>query len=308
MPGVTLHLHLAERALRRWHRRGGAPFPAGDPTVAQAFRLGSFGPDLGYFPGGPTALSDLAHAHRTADLCRALLAAARGPLQTAFAWGWVGHVLADTAVHPLIGCAVGELVHGSASRFVAGDSDPEAHGRVEAGLDAVYARRYPALRRTPPAALEGPALGFVAAAYRKVYGLVLEPESLLRAHRVAARRAAQGLMLAGFTSRLADGAETVRTGQGEGPLRRRVARSALAFAYLFPVRPPCWLVTAVRAAARAFPRLLDATVRSEGVHLDNRNLDTGELESRASGHGAAVRARLHLELAGLRPTSGSQAA
>ena len=74
MPGVTLHLHLAERALLRWRRRGGAPFPAGDPEIAGAFRLGSFGPDLGYFPSGPTALSDLAHAHRTADLCRALLA------------------------------------------------------------------------------------------------------------------------------------------------------------------------------------------------------------------------------------------
>lgn len=308
MPGVTLHLHLAERALLRWRRRGGAPFPAGDPEVAGAFRLGSFGPDLGYFPSGPTELSDLAHAHRTADLCRALVAGARGGLQAAFAWGWVGHVLADTAVHPLIGCAVGELVHGSASRFVAGDADPEAHGRVEAGLDAVYARRYPVLRRTPPTALDAPSLGFVAAAYRKVYGLLLDPETLLRAHRVAARRAAQGLLLAGLTSRVADGPETVRTGQGEGRLRRRVARSALAFAYLLPVRPPCWLVTAVRAAARTFPRLLDAAVRSDVAHLENRNLDTGELETRAIGHGAAVRARLHLEQMGAESSAGPRAA
>src|SRR5262245_18199805 len=108
MPGVTLHLHLADRSLRHWRAENSAPFPLDDPAALEAFRHGAFGPDLGYFPGGPTALSDLAHAHRTGDLCRALVQGARTALERAFAWGWVGHVLADLSVHPLIGCAVGE--------------------------------------------------------------------------------------------------------------------------------------------------------------------------------------------------------
>jgi hypothetical protein len=300
MPGVTLHLHLAERTLRHWSRQRAAPFPLGDQRAVDAFRQGAFGPDLGYFPGGPRALSDLAHAHRTADLCRTLVRLARTPVERAFAWGWVGHVLADLAVHPLLGCAVGELVHGTAARFVDGDRNPAAHGRVEAGLDAVYAARHPELRGGPSAAAfdEG-SIGYLARAYGDTHGIELDPSALLRAHRAAMRRAAQGLALAALTARVVAARPTLRTGQGEGRLRRRIAASSLALAYLLPVTPPLWLLAAVRSVARAFPRTLTEACRSGAAQLENRNLDTGCLEHEVARHGAAARAAEFLR--GTRP-------
>jgi hypothetical protein len=295
MPGVTVHLHLAERSLDLWRATGAAPFPLADVAAVDAFRHGAFGPDLGYFPGGPAPLSDLAHAHRSGDLCRALVSHAGTPVERGFAWGWVCHVLADVTVHPLLGCAAGELVDGCAGRFMEGDRFPELHGRVEAGLDAVFAARYPQLRaRKIHPVLDAGSVGFVQHAYEDTYGIVLDPLVLLRAHRGAARRAAQGLVLAGWNSRTLPRADAVRTGQGEGKLRGRLAKSSLVFAYLLPVRPPGWLLASVRSALRRFPRLLTESWRSRLEHLENRNLDTGRLETPHDRHGAFLRARRYV--------------
>jgi hypothetical protein len=295
MPGVTLHLYLAERTLAFWQTRRSAPFPLGDRAAVNAFRQGSFGPDIGYFPGGPTHLSDLAHAVKSAELCRSLVRLARSPVERAYAWGWVGHVLADVAVHPILGCAVGELVYGTAGRFVEGDRNPQAHGRVEAGLDAVFALRRPALRRRPPEPVfDGDSIGYLAAAYRETHGVSLEHASLLRAHRGAARRAAQGLILAGLTSPLVSGRPGLRTGERESRLRRRFSASWLAIAYLLPVKPPRWLLAWAGRVARSFPRILSEAWRSGLDSLENRNLDTGALDCDAYAHGAAVRGRSYL--------------
>jgi hypothetical protein len=295
MPGVTLHLQLADRTLERWRRTGRAPFPLDDAGAVNAFRQGAFGPDLGYFPGGPAPLSDLAHAVRSADLCRSLVKLASNPIERAYAWGWISHVLADLAVHPILGCAVGELVHGTAGRFVAGDANPEAHGRVEAGLDALYASRAPGLRSSAPApSFSERSIRYLAAAYHDVYGIELESARLLRAHRGAVRRAGQGLVLAALTSRTLSDRPALRTGAGEGWLRKRLAGSSLATAYVFPVRPPQWLLAAVRAALRPIPRLLTESWILGLAWLENRNLDTGSLEEVSSDHGAALRARRFL--------------
>lgn len=148
MPNVTLHLVLADRVLEEWRRSPcGAPFPTGDGPAVNAFRQGALGPDLGYFPGGHRFLSDLAHCVRSADLARALLHGAGSPRETAFAWGWVTHVLADQAIHPWVGKGVGELRSGGRrDLFVSGDEDPSGHVRVETGLDAWYSARFPELR------------------------------------------------------------------------------------------------------------------------------------------------------------------
>jgi hypothetical protein len=295
MPGVTLHLHLAERSLRAWRTGGAAPFPLHDSIAVAAFRHGAFGPDLGYFPGGPTALSDLAHAHRSGDLCRALVRGSRTAVERAFAWGWVSHVLGDLMIHPLLGCAAGELVDGSAGRFIEGDASPVLHGRVEAGLDAVIARRYPRIRARPlEPILDERSIAFVRDAYLDTYGVALNLASLLRAHRGAARRAAQGLVLAAWNSTKLRHAHAVRTGQGEGRLRGRLAKSSLVLAYLLPIGPPAWLLASVRSIVRRFPRLLTESWRSNLATLGNHNLDTGRLESADDTHGAFVRARRYL--------------
>jgi hypothetical protein len=158
MPGVALHFVLADRVLNRWRTDHGAeapPFDVADPSVLNAFYHGAVGPDLGYFPGGYQVLSDLAHCVRPAHLVRQLLCFARTDRQRAFALGWMTHVLADQTIHPVIGRAVGELLHGRRDRFVDGSAHPIAHLRVENGLDAWFAERHPAWR-CPPSSSFGP--------------------------------------------------------------------------------------------------------------------------------------------------------
>ena len=171
----------------------------------------------------------------------------------------------------------------------------QLHGRIEAGLDAVFAARYPHLRaRRIGPVLDAGSIGFVQHAYEDTYGIDVDPFVLLRAHRGASRRAAQGLVLAGLNSRTLPRARAVRTGQGEWKIRGRLAKSSLVFAYLLPVRPPGWLLASVRSALRRFPRLRTESWRSRLEHLENRNLDTGRLETPHDRHGAFLRAQRYV--------------
>jgi hypothetical protein len=139
--------------------------------------------------------------------------------------------------------------------------------------------------------LDAGSIGFVQRAYEETYRIVLDRALLLRAHRSAARRAAQGLALAGWNARTVPRPRALRTGQGEGALRGRIAQSSLVLAYLLPAHPPAWLLASVGSVARGFSRLLTESWRSGLVHLENRNLDTGRLETPQDHHGAFVRAR-----------------
>lgn len=307
MPSVTLHLALAERTLERW-RPAKTLFDRSDPAVMNAFRQGSFGPDFGYFPGGWRPLSQLSHCVRTGDLTRALLQGARTPVERAFAWGWVTHVLADHAIHPLIGCAVGELLHGRPDRFVDGDSDPVAHVRVEAGLDALWAARRPRLRSRPLGPVfDESSIGFVTEAYASTYGAPFDDATLLRSHRIAAVRVRQGLHLAAWTARTLDAGAHLRPGlrlggtvRGLGPrIRHALGHSSTSLAFLLPVASPAWLTGAVRQAMRTLPDLFIDELASGWSGLGNWNLDTGRDEAVEQGHGGRVRALAALERARL---------
>ena len=131
MPCATVHLVVADRIWTRWSSEGGAPFALGQRT-RDAFIHGSLAPDLGFIPGVDRIISELAHYYRPADLSRSLLARAASPEERAFAWGWVAHVVGDMEIHPLVGRAVGERVHG----------DRAQHAHERGGR-----RRDPRLRR-----------------------------------------------------------------------------------------------------------------------------------------------------------------
>lgn len=168
MAGSYLHLHLALGAFP-------AAFGASatqSPHEHAAFLSGTLGPDLGFFPGGPAAFSRRVHREATADLVRALLAAARTPAEEAFAAGWALHVYADVATHPLVN------VEADVHRLRRSAQPPRRldlwHKRVEWGLDCriLEATRYrPALWRQPlsfPADPRGPCL--VGRAAESVFG------------------------------------------------------------------------------------------------------------------------------------------
>lgn len=296
MPSVTVHLRLADLVLTHWGRHpGGAPFDPADGDATNAFRQGAFGPDFGYVPGGHRPLSDLAHCLHTGDLGRALLARARTPRERAFAWGWVTHLLGDTLIHPLVGCAVGELVHGSPARFEDGDRQPVAHVRVEAGLDAVYAERYPHLRRVPlRPVFDAAGIAFVVDAFRETYGAAPALRLFLRSHLAAAQRSAQGLALAAWTAlTLPTRTAPLHNGPGSegllGRLRSAVAERSVGLAYVLPVPPSAWFLDGVRRIEEEFLGLFLEEVERGGRGLANVNLDTGRPDLEERGYGGLNR-------------------
>lgn len=287
MPGVALHIVLADRALARW-REGAAtaPFDIDDPAALAAWRHGAVGPDIGYFPGGDRILSDLAHCVRTGALARTLLATARSRVERAFALGWLTHYLGDASIHPLIGRAVGELLTGSRETFVDGSSDLLAHLRVEMGLDAWYALGHPEVFRCRPApSLGADAVAWLMRAYGRTYGAHLPEEMFVRSLRISSLRVGQALLGVRLLGGLI------------GPAPRpavRALRAALAVAYrgfrstslafLNPVPPPRWLLEEVTAAVGAHTRAFVRHVTGDAAELDAVNLDTGRPLAAEKGH------------------------
>ena len=281
MPGVTLHFVLAQRTVAHWRVSGSrAPFDIDDPAQLNAFHHGAIGPDIGYIPGGDRVISELAHCVRTGSLTRALVETARTPIERAFAWGWVTHVIGDREIHPLIGRGVGELVHGSNAVFVDGSSDPESHLRIEVGLDCWFAARRPAARavRLRPSFDES-TIGFLERAYARTYGVAIPKASFLNSHIQTGKRAGQSLATIGIIGALMDDAR----GLIALPSMRRMLRAAyrrstlrgLSLAYLNPVSPAEWLVDRVMQAIPKHTAHVLELVECGLDDFEDWNLDTG---------------------------------
>lgn len=266
MPGIILHQLLAHRVLRQW-RTGAAdaPFDPDDAVAERAFFQGAIGPDIGYYPGAARALSDLVHASRSADMARAMLRRARSPAQRAYAWGWVTHLLADVAVHPLIERqAVRVLTREASGRT--GRDRLIAHLRVEAGLDAYVLSRHtspPQLRFATTFSRHQ--LRFVSGAYRETYGRWVSVRDLRDAHAAVARFGPAVVSL----TRLAAVAQTLARA-----MARSTDRRARLHAYA-PVAPTGSLIRDVRRATESFAATFHLHHASGLRHLGNHNLTSG---------------------------------
>ncbi len=293
MPNVTLHLLLADRVLDGWTARPSvAPFPVEDPVLRATFRQGAFGPDLGYFPGGVRIWSDLAHCVGSGTLTRALLDRARTPLERAWAWGWVTHVVADRRIHPLVGQGVAEFRREDPG-FVSADADPVAHVRVETGIDAWISRLHPSLRRRRfEPCFDDPSIRFVEGAFEAVYRFPVAPRSLLSSHRAAARMGSHALRAVGY---LASTPERPRNALEEsgvvlaGFATRALGRGEMAVAFLNPLSPPAWLRIAVAEAVASFPTWVEEVRQDPDGALPDVNLDTGLPDGTDPTHGVTER-------------------
>jgi len=298
VPNVTVHLLLAERTLESWALEpDSAPFDLAELRQIQAFQQGALGPDLGYFPGGHAFLSDLSHLVRSGDLTRELLSRDRTPLERAFAWGWLTHVLADTLVHPLVGRGVGELLTGDPSRFLAGEDDLVSHVRIETGLDAWISARFPHLSHTPLVPLfDGGSIRFLADAYASTYALDIDLSLFMSSYLASLRmgkRALKSIAMLGSDRETAAGHRPGLASRTLGALAAWAGRNgtpgALTLGYLSPVPPAAWLQDAVMEVVSRFPEEV-ARVRESPEHgLPNVNLDTGLPEESRAGHRRRVR-------------------
>lgn len=284
MPQPALHMILASATLRHWRREPAhAPFSARSAAAANAFLLGSLGPDLGLFPGGAAELSVIAHSGRTGELVRALLRRAADDTQRAFGWGWLSHVLADVAIHPLVNRAA------AADAGSGGTHSLADHVRSEVGLDAWYGWRHPVLRRLRlRPAFTASDLAFLAHALYDTHGYHVTTGQLVRMQSGALHFTQLALHFAARAARelcWKQGRGDVGAPPGTALVWRIAsvlsARDSLVHAYLNPTRPAEWLRVCVDDVMRGFNAEMDGWV-VRGIHsLPDYDLEDGTLPDAA---------------------------
>ncbi len=304
MPCATVHLLVADLVWEHWSNGATPPFPLTE-AHRNAFLHGSLAPDLGFIPGVDRIVSELAHYHRPADLTRALMSAATDERERAFAWGWVAHVVGDVEIHPLVGRAVGERIHGTRDRRMNAAEDVETHVSVEVGLDIVVRSRHPAT--SPPPArpfFDERSIGWVGDALASTYGVRWSEGVLAAWHRTAVVRTRRWPLALALLAR----------GGGEWRARRRpfsgsVLRGLAALpsrgtpvrGFLRPRRPPEWVVAEFdQAVERVLAQVQELTTAGL-TDLPNRNLESGARQDGGDPHPESVAVRGRLD--GLRTKS-----
>jgi len=277
MPGIIVHTLLGTAVLERWKLApNDAPFAADSTEACAAFLTGCVGPDMGMYPGGEPLFSDLAHYVRSGDLARALVTEARSPVERAFAWGWVSHLLADVLIHPLINLGVGDANGGEPLTFA---QNPGLHIGVETAVDGFYFDRWQQLGfkrlvRPPTGQVE-----YLARAYRAVHGSALDENAIekvfaswSRWHRIsiamagsASKRLYGRTHGSGFAFRIAHRATRTVTGL--------FGRPELVHALTHPILPSSRVANVIAHSIADYPMRFE-----ELQSLPNYNLDTGTVE------------------------------
>lgn len=291
MPCATIHLLLAGRMLDDWRAHPGrAPFPASRPEAARAFLHGALAPDMGFVPGTDRLVSEAAHYLAPADLSRGLIASAGTIEEIAFAWGWATHVVGDVEIHPLVGRAVGEALHGDPARRVDALEDVATHVSLEVGLDITFFASDPSIPRPPSGPhFDGRGIRHLAEALEETYGVGWNPARLLADHRRAVSLTRWWPNALGLLGRRPIPARPVIA-----ILRRAIGREGAARGFFHPRRPQGWVVEEVRRIAADFPRTFQDVVDDGLAGMANRNLETGGPAGAGLGHPATEIAQRRL--------------
>lgn len=275
MPGPCVHLHLVRETVEDWERAGTAPVDLDEPGVRDALFAGAVAPDMGYYPGAQPFIADLAHYLRSGTLARNLMAEAYFPVERAFVWGWVSHILGDAFFHPAVNRAAASLRDDPGTLAYA--EDPEAHLQIEVGLDAFFDARY----GTPPLqdVLDGET-GFMARGYQRTYDISIPRSVFDTALAAGARlqgplRAVTRLNHAAFQAR-GMSPKVVAAGLAAGRLMARVVTGDSPLPGLFRgVEPNGTLLAAVETCLRGYHEAMEHHRVTELMELPDYNLDTG---------------------------------
>lgn len=290
MPQPACHLRLSNQILETWIENPSlSPFDSTDPINRAAFRHGSLGPDMGFFPGAEPFLARLSHRGPTGDVARELLRHANTAVQRAFTYGWVTHVLLDAAVHPHINESAAGIMGVRLE-----DASPSAlehtHIRLEIGLDLTVHRADPSLQRLRLTPLfDSAGVGFISRALAAVHGVSFSHDVIAGAHRRVGQ--VLGPML-GLQATMAfarvDGAQGAITAAvwsaraGLGTLQAVASRvkgpDSKTAAFLRPLRIDHDLSQRIHEAVARFRAEFQSHVESALATLPNYNIDTGRIE------------------------------
>ncbi len=299
MPCATVHLLVADLAWDHWSNGVTPPFSLTESN-RDAFLHGSLAPDLGFVPGVDRIVSELAHYHRPADLARAIMSAATTERNRAFAWGWVAHVVGDVEIHPIVGKAVGEQVHGTRDHRMNAAEDVETHVSVEVGLDILVRSRNPSISPPPGRPFfDERSIGWVGDALTGAYGVGWPASELARWHQTAVAKTRRWPLALDL---LARGGGEWRTGRRPlagalfGGLSAVVSRGTPIRGFLRPRKPALWFVEAFdRAVDRVLADVDRLAQAGDLSDLPNRNLESGDYQDGGDPHPASVAVRRQLE-------------
>ncbi len=300
MPHITIHFLIARNALRAWRKDpADAPFDLNDRSLINAFYHGALGPDMGYFPGGCEHMSNLLHESRASDMNRVLLRSATTERDRAYAFGWLTHILADAALHPIINQSADALLRRQGGNPNDALARRIAHVRVELGLDAAFlacARDISLIRIVP--CFDEAAVEHVRTAFNGVYSHTVDRTQIMRSHHAAAFLASAWLFLERIVGR---NFARMRA----GPLARRaraITRASILYAlrspslncsalgFVTPVQPTPWMLRQAEAAVSNVGDVLRAPALLVLETLPNVNLDTG-VERLSAGRAPIARRR-----------------
>jgi hypothetical protein len=219
----------------------------------------------------------------------------------------VTHVLADQAIHPIVGRAVGEFLYGSRKIFADGALHQATHVQIETGLDAFYSHLFPGIRqRRLSPVFDQDSIRFLTEAYRRIYGLALDASVFLASHLATTRRSVQGLRTIGVLSTALIAKPVSATSFGArwviqralALMRAGLKKRSLAMAFLNPTPPTPWFVEEVGQKVESFADAFSHHYETDLNELENYNLDTGEVQTNPPTHLGTLRALQALVLGG----------
>lgn len=312
MPCSGVHLLTAGRALSAATTGGPPlPFPVDDPRARAAFLHGALGPDMGFIPGADRFVSEVSHYVNSVDLARTLVRRAATAPETAFAWGWVTHVLTDLVLHPEVGRACGELLRGDRGLRLNAAEDLPAHVGMEVGLDLSVLAADGGIPGPPRVdAFDARSIGYLVQSLEEVYGIRWSGAGLLATHRrsvVMNVRWPRALRVLEWGRGIAGGGRNPIqgvVGRAAAGLGSRLARpTGAARGFFHPIRPPAWLVEEATRLADEFPERLALLTNGGLETLPNHNLETGAPDDAPLPHPDAERTALRV--ASLRNAAGA---
>lgn len=259
------------------------------------FLFGANAPDFGSYPGGHAIVSDCAHYVRPADLVRTMLAFADSEAQRAFALGWLTHVVADAILHPVVNREAGRRLF--VDRAVPFVEDPAMHIRVEFGFDAFAGDpRLDPCPRIDRGHLDSIAT-MLSQTYAASYGRAFAEAWFVQSCSALNRFAPWMLWLArlhrrSHRSRYSLAGCTVDTVRRSLVFARMDSR---IIAHADPLFPSAQYTQEMESGIVRTCEECRRHVDSEIVHLENRNLDTGERANDNDPYPLAVSTRARLD-------------
>jgi len=172
MPGLFSHLHFAEQIQKS------DLLDLLDHEI-DFYYFGAVYPDLGYYPGNDSFISDLAHYVGSHVIPEYLFTTAKNQSIKAFAAGWLTHIYLDIYGHPLVNqFAANHKNNGHES--ISYEQDIPLHIKIENGLEIRMLLQYKLMRNFSFTKIVDVLPDTLISAYKLFYNYNISKKSIVK--------------------------------------------------------------------------------------------------------------------------------